>query len=221
MATTKTRPRRSGHARPPTNRWGPQRLWMAGLGLVIALGVVAVVASAGSNRSSAGRQTRPVAVTDETLPARPDSGIDPAIGRTVPELDGAGFDGSPVAVRLDGKPKIMLFVAHWCPHCQVEIPRLAGWLSGHALPGDVELVTVSTGVEANRPNYPPSTWLEREGWTYPTLADSAAGDAAKAYGLSAFPYFVVVDKDGRVVARDTGELSTGQFSALVDLARGA
>jgi cytochrome c biogenesis protein CcmG, thiol:disulfide interchange protein DsbE len=126
-----------------------------------------------------------------------------------------------VAVRLDGKPKIMLFVAHWCPHCQVEIPRLAGWLPDHPLPGDVEVVTVSTGVEANRPNYPPSTWLEREGWTYPTLADSATGDAAKAYGLSAFPYFVAVDKGGRVVARDTGELSTGQFSDLVDLAWGA
>jgi uncharacterized protein involved in exopolysaccharide biosynthesis len=50
MATTETRLRPSGHARPPTNRRGPQRLWMAGLGLVIALGVVAVIASAGSNR---------------------------------------------------------------------------------------------------------------------------------------------------------------------------
>ena len=35
----------------------------------------------------------------------------------------------------DGKAKAIFFVAHWCPHCQAEIPRLSEWLKTHGLPG--------------------------------------------------------------------------------------
>ena len=41
------------------------------------------------------------------------------------------------------------------------------------------------------------------------------GSVADAYGLSAFPYWVAVDRKGKVVMRATGELAPAQLDGLV------
>jgi hypothetical protein len=69
-----------------------------------------------------------------------------------------------------------------------------------------------------RPNWPASSWLSRAGWTTPTVAD-AGNQASTAYGLAAFPYWVVVGADGKVVERRAGELTTDQIDGLVQAAR--
>ena len=71
---------------------------------------------------------------------------------------------------------------------------------------------VSGGVNASRPNYPPSAWLEREDWTIPTMIDDTDGTA---YGLTAYPDFVAVKADGTVAARATGQLTLEQLQALI------
>src|SRR5690606_20257865 len=80
------------------------------------------------------------------------------------------------------------------------------------LPEGVDLVAVSTAADERRPNYPPAAWLDREGWTAPTLVDGD-GAAATASGGSAFPFFVAVDGGGTVVARTSGELGADQPDA--------
>ena len=100
------------------------------------------------------------------------------------------------------------------------MPLLKEHLDDVPMPDDVELVTVSTSVKPGAENYPPKEWLDEEGWAAPVLADDDAGSVAQAYGLSAFPYFVVVDADGKVVARASGELSTDQFDDAVAAAQG-
>jgi thiol-disulfide isomerase/thioredoxin len=142
------------------------------------------------------------------------------VGKEIPDLEGLTFDGAPVSITKDGKPKLVLFVAHWCPHCQKEIPLLADYLKANPVQG-VDLYTVSTSAASNSPNYPPSAWLETEDWEVPTLADSEDKQAADAFGLSAFPFFVAVDASGKVVARTSGELTTEQFADLIDRARGS
>ena len=104
--------------------------------------------------------------------------------------------------------------------CQREIPLLADHLADDGLPAGLDLVTVATSTDTNRPNYPPSAWLESVGWTAPTLADSPEGAAAVALGLPGYPYFVAVDSQGRVVARTSGEITSDQFDQLVRLATG-
>ena len=56
--------------------------------------------------------------------------------------------------------------------------------------------------------------LGQAGLTAPVLADDAQGSAASAYGLSAFPFFTAVSADGKVVARDSGELTPAQLDQL-------
>ena len=217
MATAKPTPKKKG-AVAAARKKQPPWLWIGTAAVVLALALAAVLSGGGSDGDKAAEgleQTRPVTTSGTALAQLPQSGgADPAVGQVIPEATGQSFDGSPVAIRNDGRAKLILFVAHWCPHCQKEVPLLADWLKSNSLPSGVDLYTVSTGVDSNRPNYPPSSWLEKEGWKAPTLADSADGKAADAYGLSAFPYFVAVDGSGKVVARTTGEITTDQFADL-------
>lgn len=155
----------------------------------------------------------PVTVDGTGLPMLAGSGDDPAVGSTMPTLSGTGLDGSAVTIPATGRPTMIMFVAHWCPHCQVEVPVVQEWVDGGGLPDGVDLVAVSTAVDSRRPNYPPGDWLEREGWTAPVLVDGNEA-AAGAAGLSAFPFFVGVDADGEVVGRVSGELTADQLDAV-------
>ena len=58
-------------------------------------------------------ETRPVSVSGTPLPLLPEQGADTALGLTIPEVTGQSFDGTPVEIKNDGRPKIILFLAHW------------------------------------------------------------------------------------------------------------
>lgn len=193
------------------------RVWLALGAVFIVAGVVAIVASSGSTHSSGSgvQQTRPVSVSG-TLPPYPGAGsADSAVGMTLPTIHGQTFDGSPMTIAPDGRGKIVAVVAHWCPHCQREMPVLADYLASNPLPAGVDMVGVATDTASSRPNYPPSAWLSTIRWPTPVLADDTQGQAAQALGVTAFPYFVAVDARGKVVSRSTGELTTTAFAALV------
>jgi thiol-disulfide isomerase/thioredoxin len=144
---------------------------------------------------------------------------DPVVGETAPSLAGQQFDGAPISIEPDGKPKVVMFLAHWCPHCQAEVPRIQEWLDENGMPTDVELYTVATGTTSSRSNFPPGNWLRDEGWSVPTLVDDEQSSAANAYGLSSYPFFVVLDTSGDVVVRASGELSTDGWEQLLEAAR--
>ena len=158
-------------------------------------------------------QTQPVTITGAALPTYTGSGADAAVGKTIPSVAGENFDGKPVTISNDGKPKVILFAAHWCPHCQREIPLLSPDVRAHPLPG-VEMVTVSTAVDSTAPNYPPSAWFQRVNWPTPVMADDSKSSVAAAFGLPGYPYFVFVNARNQVVARASGEISLAQFHAL-------
>ena len=221
MATTKPKPKSKAVA--AARKKQPPWLWIGVVGLVLVLAVAAIASSGGSDdkkTSAAGvEETRPVTVTGTALSEyEPGGAADPAVGKTIPDVKGQSFDGSPVEIRNDGRAKLIVFVAHWCPHCQKEVPILVDYLKSNQLPGGVDLYGVSTGVSAKNPNYPPSDWLKKEGWTAKTLADSGDQTASDAFGLSSFPYFVAVDAAGKVVVRTSGEISTKVFADLANRA---
>jgi thiol-disulfide isomerase/thioredoxin len=181
--------------------------------------------------ADAKQETAAVTVTGEPLPQMPSSSgsspfttasDDTAIGMAAPKLEGQTFDGSTVTIDpADGTPRVIVFVAHWCPHCQKEVPLIQEWIDGGNLPKGVEVVFVSTAVSEDRPNYPPSAWISKEGITSQVLLDDDQSAAAADYGLTSFPYFVMTNGEGEVVARGSGEIPMEQFGAAVDaLAKG-
>ena len=205
----------------PTSRSKPTRLVVGGLVAAVLLAlVVALVAGGGdggSTDAAAGRDSSPAATPEGGgLPPLPEDGEDPAVGRPMPTLTGTDLDGRPITYAVDGRPKMMLFLAHWCPHCQAEVPVVQDWVDGGGLPDGVDLVSVATANDDRRPNHPASEWLAGEGWTAPVLVDGEDQAAAAATGVSAFPYWVFVDADGTVAARATGELTASQLDDIAD-----
>ena len=205
--------------------------------VIVAAVVAAVVLSGGSDEAAdastvqdvsaaaripTGGSVRQVSFAEaagESLPRFDPSVVpDPGVGMQAPAITAAYFDNVETTINLDdGTPRVLIFVAHWCPYCQKEIPAIASWFSTNGIPGNVEVVVISTSVDQGQPNYPSSDWLLREEWPLPVLRDSDSGDLATGYGLSAFPFTVGVSGSGEVVSRTTGQTPTPQWEALLQL----
>lgn len=184
--------------------------------LVVVVGIIAIVSSTGGdgNEDTASwSQTRPVAVTGATL--APAADTDPEVGGAVPSFTGAAFDGTAISWS-PGTPTLFVLLAHWCPHCQVEVPLLVAWKQAGRVPAGLDVIGVATNTASTRDNYPPSDWLAREGWPWPVVADSENYDLAAAMGVLSFPNYVLVDAAGTVVWRSSGELPIELLQTQVD-----
>jgi thiol-disulfide isomerase/thioredoxin len=225
MTTTRNRKRSTG---------GPNRTVLAiaavAVAVVVAVGLAIAlggddggdVRAGDSSSDDGGGQDAPLAFapvsTEGTALAPFDGeGDDPAIGQQAPRIEGQAPDASAVAVDFE-EPTLLVFLAHWCPHCQRELPLLVDMAGGGAFEG-IRTVAVLTGTNENAPNFPPAAWLEEEGWTGDVVVDDRDYTAAAAYGLTSYPYLVAVDAEGEVVARTAGEQPPPAVAQLVEAAR--
>jgi len=149
----------------------------------------------------------------EMLLALEDPDNDPARGKIAPVLNGFSFDGAPLTVAPTGKPMLVVFLAHWCSHCNAEVPRLIEWKNSGTMPADMEVFGVSTGARDDAPNWPPSQWVVDKGWPWPVMADSEDQNAALAFGVSGYPGMILLDGNGKVLARRSGEASIEELKA--------
>jgi cytochrome c biogenesis protein CcmG, thiol:disulfide interchange protein DsbE len=198
-------PRRTGQPASQSNR----TRWIligGAIGVVVLAGVVAIVLALGSSGGPSEPAEQPLVITGEPLPELPQEGPDPAVGMTLPTLAGTGLDGEPMEIGPAGGAQMIVALAHWCPHCQRELPMLVDMINQGDVPAGVSVVGLSTAISELRDNYPPSAWFEREGWQQPTLIDDATSDGLTALGLPVFPGFVFVDAQGRVTQRMNGEV---------------
>jgi cytochrome c biogenesis protein CcmG/thiol:disulfide interchange protein DsbE len=208
-------------------------LWVGLIAVIAVVGVVAIVIGRGSGSSGGGTASPSggtvvpngkldfgtVQVQGTNIPAKPDTGADPAIGMTIPTVAGQQFDGKQLTISPDGTPRVIMVVAHWCPHCQAEVPRIQSWLNASGMPTGVELATVATANDSAKPNFPAADWLRTQKWSVPTIVDDKQSTAGAAFGVSAFPYFLVTDGQGKVVYRTSGEVSQDQWNAILEAAR--
>jgi cytochrome c biogenesis protein CcmG/thiol:disulfide interchange protein DsbE len=214
--TSRARKRRSstrsrGRGRGRRSRRGNLWVWVFLGVLVVLFGVLAFV----SRSTGPAAEITEATPTGDALPPLAQGGNDPAVGSTAPELTGETLDGEPMTIEPgDGTPKAIAFLAHWCPHCQREVPTVTQWVEDGQMPEGVELVGVTTGIDRNRPNFPPQDWLEREEWPADTMVDGTNA-AARAYGLTNYPYWVLVDGDGEVVLRWSGETTPQQLTERI------
>jgi hypothetical protein len=129
---------------------------------------------------------------------------DPMVGLPSPELQGHDFRGNPVAITADGRAKIVVFLAHWCPYCQQELQVVRDWYASGAIPDGVDVYSVSTLTDFTKSNYPPRPWFERENWNIPLIVDDYLDTAATAFGLNAVPFWVMIDADATIAGRWAG-----------------
>jgi len=207
--TTGKRP--AGRAAP---RGAPRKLPMLPIvGGVIGVALVVTILLTFSGGTGAAETGEPTIGGDPLTVFTAPAG-DPAIGETIPSVDGADFDGNPVSITDDGRAKIILFLAHWCPHCQAEVPIVRQYIDQGRLPAAVDLYAVATSISSTRDNYPPSEWFEREEWNAPVIVDDTGSSVGNAFGVSAFPFWVFVDDDNSVIGRLSGRLDADSLDAL-------
>lgn len=213
---------RAAAPRPGDDRprpvWASPVVWVlavVGMALVVTI-ALAVSGDDDAPATNPAGETAFAEILDAPLPRLADP--DPARGQTVPRISASTLDGERVTIPSGGgTARLYGFFAHWCSHCQAEVPVVAEWLNANELPAGVEVVAISTNVEESAPNYPPSAWFEREGWPTPVVVDDVGSPLAEGFGLPGFPYWVAADADGVVVARASTELGADGFAALISL----
>jgi thiol-disulfide isomerase/thioredoxin len=192
----------------------------------VVLGLVVLIAVLSVNESDSRLTVSDVAgspqIDGTDLGVVPEPGeFDPAIGEPAPLVEGADHDGNPVSIGgATGRGQMIMFMASWCQFCMEELPTVVRWVEEGRLPDDVDLVAVSTSLSDVRPNWPPQDWFARENYQNAVIVDDVQSSIARAYGLRATPYWVIVNPDGEVVHRATGTHPRGVLDAFADLAAG-
>ena len=123
----------------------------------------------------------------------------PVVG---PLLGGGNF------LQKKGSVLLMNVWASWCSPCRAEAPALQELSQAHP---DVQFVGVLT-----RDNIVAAkAFVERFRLTYPTITDDALlADFTGQLSVNAIPTTLLIDKQGRVAARISGEIT---YSTLDDL----
>lgn len=198
-------------------------LWVGAFILIAAIVAIAVTSGDDSTVTSDVGDNGATSNLEETAfaetigdPLQPFTEADTAIGSMAPQLVAQTLEGNRVQISPgDGVARVVVFLAHWCPHCQAELPRIVDWMAANDVPSGVEILAISTSVDSTAPNYPPSAWFEDEGFTGRILVDSDESSLAQDYGLTSFPFGVAMAADGSIVSRWAGEISPEQFGAVV------
>jgi thiol-disulfide isomerase/thioredoxin len=202
------------------------------VGAIIAIiiggaAIVAISSSGSDSNTSSGNisEFSEVTVTGDALPAfdSASTAVDTAIGMPAPIVSGKGFTGTEITTDGAGTPTMLVFLAHWCQFCQREVPLLVQWEKDGKTPTGIDVIAVATGTDPANPNFPPSEWLAREEFPalWPVIADSADKKAADAFGLSGYPYFVLIDAQGNVFKRLSGEIPMDELTAIINQMIGA
>lgn len=124
-----------------------------------------------------------------------------SVGKTFTNLKGKNPEGVDVSLAdYAGKGKYVLidFWASWCPPCRAEMPKLVE--AYKQFKGkDFEIV----GISLDKNNEDWVKGIKNLNITWPQISDLKFWDSqlAAAYGVNSIPHLVLLDKDGKILAR--------------------
>lgn len=123
-------------------------------------------------------------------------------------IDGEGFSLSD----FKGRPVLLDLMATWCVECRAQMPMLVRL---HQNASTYDLVMISVDLDWFETDDQLREFRDGHGanWTF------AVDSSASVYGAffpEGFPTLILIDKDGKVVARHTGGLEEEELRDLVD-----
>lgn len=131
-----------------------------------------------------------------------------------PDLSGLLIDGSEYRFER-GKPVVLNVWASWCSPCRAEAPTLQALHEkyGEAGSDQVQFLGVLT-----RDNLTAAQgFIDRFQLTFPSLrSDEVLLEFNDAMIANAIPTTLVIDKDGLIAARISGEVTYSGLSSLID-----
>jgi thiol-disulfide isomerase/thioredoxin len=173
-----------------------------GLPIVIVAVLVVLVILLNGGAQGGGKVAPPgsIKVAGASLPVPSDANPTPAIGMTVPTFSAPDLNGGTVGWE-PGKPTVLTVWAAWCPHCQVELPKLDKIRSQY--PG-VQVISINTG-QGQQPGPVPADFIAKNNITMPVAIDDSAKTLLQAMGVSGFPALYFINSDGTILDQLAGE----------------
>jgi thiol-disulfide isomerase/thioredoxin len=184
--------------------------------LLVIIAVVAVLAAT----YMADRATRQPRKGVVSLAAG-NSAAKPPAGKPAPEVTLKDLDGKDLALsQYKGKVVLVNFWATWCEPCQVEIPWLIEIQQKYAAKG-FTVLGIAMDEEGAKVVTP---WVNKERFdvngtksqmNYPiVIGNDAAAD--KFGGLLGYPTSVLITRDGKIIKRITGIISSEEISKSIE-----
>jgi len=140
--------------------------------------------------------------------------LEPAANMKAPVINGTDLNGNSITSE-NNSPTILLFLAHWCGYCQVEVKEIQDWIEDGGDMGSVKMFSILTSINSSQPNYPPDKWLNSEGWSFQSFTDNELNGVAQHFGIRGFPFWVLIDSNGDIVTRLSGSYTKDQFEIIL------
>ncbi|PWW22683.1 peroxiredoxin [Geodermatophilus normandii] len=152
--------------------------------------------------------------------ATPDGEVIPEADRdSAPEFGGTLLGGGDwTSDELAGQVAVLNFWGSWCAPCRVETPQFQ---EVYAEVRDEGVAFLGLNVKEPDEQFG-QAFVDTQGIEFPSLYDPA-GEVALAfrdYPANAIPSTIVLDREGRVAAVYTGEVTQDDLRAVLDLLLG-
>ncbi len=147
-----------------------------------------------------------VGLTDKTLAlSAPTSTPGPVL-----DVEAVDLAGKPTRLSdYRGKVVLINFWASWCTPCKAEMPVLAQYYQDHAGDGFV-LIGLNTGENAEDG----ARFMRDNGFDFPAWSDPP-GNLLIKLGVNGLPFSILVDREGRRIARWYGEADRERLDKII------
>jgi len=130
-----------------------------------------------------------------------------------PKIEGETLDGTTFTSQ-PGKITVVNVWASWCSPCRAEAPTLEEFAINNP---DIQFVGILTRDNLTSAN----SFVKRFGLTYPTLIDDAIIPSFRGtLPANAIPTTIVIDTDGRVAARISGQVTVSSMREVLEKVSG-
>jgi thiol-disulfide isomerase/thioredoxin len=134
-------------------------------------------------------------------------------GREAPEFQVKSLGGKTFGLdALKGKPVLLDFWATWCAPCRRSMPVLDK-LALELKNTDLVILGVNTGEDRKVVE----AFLKKRPFEYPAVLSGESG-ILESYQVTAYPTFILIGRDGKIVANDIGFGGEDQLRRMVEKA---
>ncbi len=131
-------------------------------------------------------------------------------GKQAPAFEVKSLEGKAFALEaFKGKPVLLDFWATWCAPCRKSMPVLDK-IAGEFKSGELVILGVNTGEDRDLVE----KFLKKTPFAYPAVLSGDSG-ILSAYEVTAFPTFILIGPDGKIVANEIGFSGESQIREMI------
>jgi thiol-disulfide isomerase/thioredoxin/outer membrane lipoprotein-sorting protein len=143
-----------------------------------------------------------------SVAVKPDLAGKPAPAFEVKSVGGETFSQA----ALKGKPVLLDFWATWCAPCRRSMPVLEK-IALEQKDSDLVILGVNTGEDPDVVD----RFLKKTPFGYPAVLSGESG-ILESYQVTAYPTFILIGRDGKIMANEIGFSDESQLRQLIDKA---